>query len=104
MEDSRETLPGRCNDGSLSQSAEARDRLGAMPLTSAARSGHLALVDLLLEKGAVIDARNPSGSTALYLAAENDRLAVVRRLLDKGADPKLAGRAEVTPLAAAAFK
>src|SRR5215208_4861159 len=29
-------------------SVEARDRLGAMPLTYAARSGHLALIDLLL--------------------------------------------------------
>src|SRR5438067_10986776 len=39
-------------------SVEARDRLGAMPLTHAARSGHLPLADLLLEKGAAIDARN----------------------------------------------
>jgi ankyrin repeat protein len=83
---------------------DARDRLGAMPLTRAARFGHLALVDLLLEKGAPIDARNLAGSTALYVAAENDRLPVVRRLLAKGADPKLPGRGDVTPLAAAAFK
>jgi uncharacterized protein len=83
---------------------DARDRLGAMPLTHAARFGHLALVDLLLEKGAPIDARNLAGSTALYVAAESDRLPVVRRLLAKGADPKLPGRGDVTPLAAAAFK
>src|SRR5436309_6143833 len=85
-------------------SLEARDRLGAMPLTFAARSGHLALVDLYVEKGAAIDARNLAGSTALYAAAENDRFAVVRRLIEKGANPKLAGRGDVTPLAAAAFK
>jgi ankyrin repeat protein len=84
--------------------ADARDRLGAMPLTHAARFGHLAMIDLLLEKGAPIDARNLVGSTALYVAAENDRLTVVRRLLAKGADPKLPGRGDVTPLAAAAFK
>ena len=29
---------------------------------------------------------------------------VVRRLLERGADPKLSGRGDVTPLAAAAFK
>ena len=80
---------------------EARDRLGTMPLSYAARSGHLALVELLLENGAPINARNLAGSTALYLAAENDRLAVVQRLLAKGADPKLSGRGAVTPIAAA---
>src|SRR2546430_529840 len=42
---------------------EARDRLGAMPLATAARAGHIALVDLLLEKGAAIDARNLAGSS-----------------------------------------
>lgn len=82
---------------------EARDRLGRMPLSYAARSGHLALVDLLLENGAPINARNLAGSTALYLAAENDRLAVMQRLLAKGADPNLSGRGGVTPIAAAAF-
>src|SRR5258708_192776 len=35
-------------------SLEARDRLGAMPLAAAARSGHLALVDLFLKEGAAI--------------------------------------------------
>ena len=82
---------------------QARDRLGAMPLSYAARSGHLALVDLLLENGAPINARNLAGSTALYFAAENDRLAVTRRLLAKGADPSLSGRGGVTPIAAAAY-
>ena len=39
-------------------SVDARDRLGARPLSRAARSGHLAMVDLLLQRGAPIDARN----------------------------------------------
>src|SRR5262245_20603492 len=39
-------------------SPEARDRLGNKPLALAARAGQLALVDLLLEQGAPIDARN----------------------------------------------
>src|SRR5437870_4579272 len=85
-------------------SLEARDRLGAMPLAAAARSGHLALVDFFIKEGAAIDARSLAGSTALFAAAENDRLPVVRLLLEKGADPKLSGRGDVTPLAAAAFK
>src|SRR4051812_30901976 len=36
-------------------SLAARDRLGAMPLAGAARSGHLALVDFFIEAGAAID-------------------------------------------------
>ena len=47
-------------------SVDARDRLGARPLSHAARSGHLEMVNLLLERGAPVDARNLAGSTALY--------------------------------------
>jgi len=82
----------------------SRDRDGAMALAREARSGHPAVVGLLLEAGALIDARNIAGSTALAAAAENDRAAVVRLLLDKGADPNIPGRSGVTPLAAAAFR
>ena len=85
-------------------SLESRDRLGAMPLARAARSGHLALVDLYLGRGAAIDARNLVGATALYAAVENERASTVALLLGKGADPNLPGRSGVTPLAAAAFK
>jgi ankyrin repeat protein len=84
-------------------SLEARDRLGAMPLAHAARTGQRALVELFLAEGAPVDARNLAGSTALYAAAENQRQATVAVLLAKGADPDLPGRSGVTPLAAAAF-
>jgi len=73
-------------------SVEARDRLGAMPLSLAARSGYVALVNLLLEKGAAIDARNLAGATALYAAAENDplwRLPLWMRY-DQNIDSKIA--------------
>lgn len=84
-------------------SVDARDRLGARPLSHAARSGHLEMVDLLLERGAPINARNLAGSTALYVAAERGQAAVVQRLIDKGADVDLKGRSGVSPVAAAAF-
>lgn len=84
-------------------SVDARDRLGARPLSHAARPGHLEMVDLLLERGAPIDARNLAGSTALYVAAERGQVAVVRRLIDKGADVNLKGRSGASPVAAAAF-
>lgn len=87
----------------LGASVDARDRMGARPLSHAARAGHLAMVDFLLTRGAPIDARNLAGATALYFAAERGHAAVARRLIDRGADLSLAGRSGVTPLSAAAY-
>lgn len=84
-------------------SVDARDRLGARPLSRAARSGHLEMVDLLLQRGAPIDARDLNGATALYIAAERGQGAVVQRLIDKGADANLKGRSGTSPVAVAAF-
>jgi uncharacterized protein len=84
-------------------SIDARDRLGAKPLSHAARFGHLEMVDLLLSRGAPIDAQNLSGATALYFAAERGHAAVVRRLIERGADVKLTGRSGLSPIAAAAY-
>jgi ankyrin repeat protein len=61
------------------------------------------MVDLLLQRGAPIDARDLSGATALYVAAERGQTTVVQRLIDKGADAELKGRSGTSPLAAAAF-
>ena len=84
-------------------SVDARDRLGARPLSHAAKAGHLKLVELLLARGAPIDARNLAGSTALYLAAEGSHILIAQRLIEGGADVKLAGRSGITPIAAAAY-
>jgi ankyrin repeat protein len=84
-------------------SVDARDRLGARPLSHAAQAGHLPMVDLLLQRGAPINARNLAGSTALFAAAERGQTAVVQRLIDRGADASLKGRSGISPVAAAAF-
>src|SRR5215475_11053666 len=84
-------------------SVDARDRLGARPLSHAARFGNLEMVDLLLAHGAPIDARNLAGATALYFAAERSRVPVVQRLLERGANVQLTGRSGITPVAAAAY-
>jgi ankyrin repeat protein len=84
-------------------SVDARDRLGARPLSHAAKSGHLAMVDLLLTRGAPIDARNLAGATALYFAAEGSHISIAQRLIERGADVKLTGRSGISPIAAAAF-
>jgi ankyrin repeat protein len=85
-------------------SVDARDRLGARPLSHAARFGHLAMVDLLLARGAPLDARNLAGATALFLAADGNHTQVAQRLIERGADVNIAGRSGVTPVAAAAYK
>lgn len=84
-------------------SVDARDRLGARPLSHAARFGNLDVVDLLLARGAPIDARNLAGATALYAASERGHAAVVARLIERGADVKLTGRSGISPIAAAAY-
>jgi ankyrin repeat protein len=84
-------------------SVDARDRIGARPLSHAARSGHLEMVDLLLARGAPIDARDLNGATALYSAAERGHNSVVQRLIERGADVKLTGQSGVSPIAAAAY-
>lgn len=84
-------------------SVDARDRLGARPLSHAAKAGHLELVDLLLARGAPIDARNLAGATALYAAAEAGRVLVAERLIERGADVTLTGRNGISPVAAAAY-
>jgi len=85
-------------------SVEARDRLGARPLSHAARFGHLEMVDLLLARGAPLDARNLAGATALFFAVEGNHTSVAQRLIARGADVNLAGRSAVTPIAAAAYR
>jgi uncharacterized protein len=77
--------------------------LGARPLSHAARNGHLDMVDLLLARGAPINARNLGGATALYFAAERGHVAVAERLIERGADVKLTGRTGISPVAAAAY-
>jgi ankyrin repeat protein len=84
-------------------SVDARDRVGARPLSHAARSGHLDMVDLLLARGAPINARNLAGATALYFAAERGHVSIAQRLIERGADVKLTGRSGITPIAAAAY-
>lgn len=84
-------------------SVDARDRFGARPLSHAARSGHLDMVDLLLARGAPVNARNLAGSTALYFAAERGDVPIVQRLIARGADVNLTGRSGASPTAAAAY-
>ena len=61
------------------------------------------MVDLLLARGAPIDARNLAGSTALYLRRRRQPYPIAQRLIERGADVRLTGRSGISPIAAAAY-
>lgn len=62
---------------------------GWAPLHYAATNGHLAVMGLLLENHAYIDAASPNGTTPLMMAAHYGTPAAVKLLLEAGADPLL---------------
>ncbi|HEY5581760.1 MAG TPA: ankyrin repeat domain-containing protein [Rhodoferax sp.] len=62
---------------------------GWTPLHYAATHGHLAVMNLLLENNAYIDAASPNGSTPLMMAANYGTPMAVKLLLEAGADPLL---------------
>jgi ankyrin repeat protein len=63
-----------------------------VPNPSQDESVVLSLVDLLLDKGANVNARRRDGMTALHSAAYRGHLRVIRRLLERGADPTIRAR------------
>jgi ankyrin repeat protein len=80
----------------------ARNSYGSTPLHDAALSGQRQIVEMLLERGAEIDARDQdSGATPLYNAASWGKLDVVRLLMEKGADINVRTKVGKTPVAAA---
>lgn len=62
------------------------NKTGWTPLHYAATGGHLAVMELLLEQHAFIDAESPNGTTPLMMAAHYGTPAAVKLLLEAGAD------------------
>jgi ankyrin repeat protein len=74
------------------------NRKGWTPLHYAATRGHIAMMRLLLENNAYIDAESPNGTTPLMMAAYYAPPLAVKLLLEEGADPTLRNQAKATAL------
>ncbi|MFC6978993.1 ankyrin repeat domain-containing protein [Microbulbifer taiwanensis] len=89
---------------------ESRNREGwtALHLTAnlakhGGRSQDQALVRLLVEAGANLNARENKGRTPLNLSVVNSRSAVLELLLASGADPDIGDKRGITPLLNAVY-
>jgi uncharacterized protein len=74
------------------------NKTGWTPLHYAASAGKLALMTLLIENHAYIDAESPNGTTPLMMAAMYGTGAAVDLLLQEGADPQLKNQQGLTAL------
>ncbi len=72
------------------------NKTGWTPLHYAATGGHPAIVGLLLDAHAYIDAESPNGTTPLMMAAHYGSAATVRQLLEAGADASLKNQLGLT--------
>lgn len=74
------------------------NKTGWTPLHYAASGGNVAIVKLLLEHHAYIDAGSPNGTTPLMMAAMYGSTESVELLLEEGADWKLKNQQGLTAL------
>jgi len=74
------------------------NKTGWTPLHYAATSGHLEIMNLLLENHAYIDAESPNGTTPLMMAANYGSAASVKLLLEAGADASLRNQLGLTAI------
>lgn len=74
------------------------------PLHYAASKGHIAMMHLLIDNDAYIDAESPNGTTPLMMAAYYATPAAVKLMLEDGADPTLKNQDGMTALDLAVAK
>jgi ankyrin repeat protein len=82
-------------DAGADPDAAARNPMRVAPIHSAA-AGRTAVVPLLIERGADVNARQQGGWTALHEAAHRGDLELTEALLAAGADPRLANDEGIT--------
>ncbi len=71
---------------------------GWTSLHYASTNGHLAVMELLLEEHAFIDAESPNGTTPLMMAAGYGPIEAVKLLLEAGADTRMRNKKGMTAL------
>ena len=81
----------------------AQDAGGWRPLHHAAAGGHVGVIDVLLERGAKVDAKDKRGGTALLAACNAGRREAALRLRLAGADGSIVPRSGGPPLHNAFF-
>jgi ankyrin repeat protein len=74
---------------------------GRTPLIAAAREGHAAVAELLIDEGADVNARQITGHTSLQQAAWRGHLDVVELLISRGANIEAGDNWGSTPLGTA---
>lgn len=79
-------------------SPDAVDENGSTALHQAARRGHLAIAELLVERHADLNARNNTGATPLHWAVRGNNLPVVKLLIEHGASPTIRDSRNMTAL------
>jgi len=71
---------------------ETRDsKFNSSLLMWAAHEGHADILELLIQKGAIIDASKQDGQTALWFAAEKGQMETLEILVRNGADVNVIG-------------
>ena len=74
------------------------NKTGWTPLHYAASNGHVAIIKLLLENHAYIDAESPNGTTPLMMASLYGSVEAVKLLIEEGADASLKNEKGLTAL------
>jgi len=88
----------------LIEAGASVNRQNWTPLHYAASKGHTAMMRLLIENDAYIDAESPNGTTPLMMAAYYASPNAVKLVLEEGADPLLRNQGGQTALDMALVK
>ena len=96
LEHNTRRWPSCCWKGAQTRMPRTRQRVTA--LQGAAERGYASVVNLLIAKGASVNARGRYGYTPLHMAAVNGQKEVVQCLLDNGAEANNRADEGRTPL------